>query len=188
MEDNLFTEFIVLSSKLRKGYRESLGKKDIHWEEVLKSIVTDIPDFFRNIYDNVSGTKRSIQEQELFDFIPGYRLIHILELESENNVLKERTKWDDQIQKVIPFLANYSSDYICYVKMADGKECVVSIMHDSPDVVVMHSNTARFLETICAFYKDGVYYLDDDGYLDYDFDKQGKIGAKLNQNIDYWNE
>jgi hypothetical protein len=49
-------------------------------------------------------------------------------------------------------------------------------------------NSIRFPETICAFYKGGVYYLDDDGYLDCDFDKQGKIGAILNQDIDYWIE
>ena len=185
MENTLFTEFIALSSRLRKEYPKSLGEKDIHWEEIFRTITTNIPDFFRTIYENVSGTRRNIQKQELFDFIPGYRLIHILELENESNVLKNM-KWDKQNQKIIPFLANYSSDYICYAKM--GKECVVSIMHDSPDIVVMHNDTFKFFETICAFYKDGVYYIDDDGYLDCDFDKQGKIGAKLNQDITYWTE
>ena len=70
--------------------------------------------------------------------------------------------------------------------MIDGTENVASITHDDPKLTLMHVNSEKFLETLCEFYKSNVYYLDSDGYLDYDFEKEGEIGAKINKNIDYW--
>jgi hypothetical protein len=35
-------------------------------------------------------------------------------------------------------------------------------------------------------YADGIYFLDADGYLDYDFDKEGAIGARLNPGCEWW--
>ena len=43
-------------------------------------------------------------------------------------------------------------------------------------------------ETIIAFYTENVFYLDDDGFLDYDFEKEGVIGAIHNPDIEYWLE
>jgi hypothetical protein len=50
----------------------------------------------------------------------------------------------------------------------------------------MHNTGEDFLRTISAFYVYDVYFLDEDNYLDYDLEKEGIIGAKLNQGIDYW--
>ena len=132
-----------------------------------------------------------MKEQEFMDFIPGYRLIHIQELENEYNAFLHMGALDDmceaQITAAIPLLADYSSCYICYVKKRDNTEAVFSF---SPDggFVEMHSSLEKFFESIIAFYREDVYFLDDNGFLDYDFEKAGVIGAKCNPGIKYWVE
>ena len=52
----------------------------------------------------------------------------------------------------------------------------------------MHDSVELFFKTIIAFYTQDVFFLDKDGYLDYDFEKEGIIGAAYNPGIDYWIE
>jgi len=188
MSYNLFKEFIFLSKKIREEYPMSLGEKNSNWEEVCRSIDVDIPVLFQAIYSRVSGTKKDIKQQQLMDFIPGYQLIHISELVNENikfnNVYGFNNDFKDL--KLIPFLTNYSSDFVCYGKMNDGREVVGTIMHDDQQFTPMHDSVEKFFETICEFYKKDVYFLDADGYLDYDFEQEGVIGAEINPSIDYW--
>lgn len=187
MLSDLFEDFMFLSMRLREEYPESLGEKSDNWEEVLHLLDNDIPKLYQVIYGRVSGTLRAIEKQELMDFIPGYRLIHINELSNEearfSSIYKDRNA---KVKKVIPLLVNYSSDYICHCKMMDETENIASITHDDPKFTLMHESSEKFLETLCEFYNSNVYYLDSDGYLDYDFEKEGEIGAKINKNIAYW--
>ena len=149
------------------------------------------PEIFREIYSIFAGTRRNIEDQKLMDFIPGYRLIHIEELEAEYDALVRMTDfhgiYENQIKIVIPLLADYASDYICYVKKQNNTETIFTY---SPDggLVEMHNSLEAFFETIIAFYKEDAYFLDDNGFLDYDFDKTGVIGEKHNQGIRYWTE
>ena len=190
MLTNLYKEFLDLSARLRNNYPVSLGNKKENWQDIVSLIDLNIPKLYQVIYSNVSGTKRDIREQELMDFIPGYRLIHIDELLDEkknlDNIMVDYKSTDYEI--IIPLLANYSSDFICYIKTANGEEKVVSLVHDDCELVLMHDSVEKFLETICEFYKENVYYLDDNGYLDYDFIKEGEIGVKINEGISYWVE
>lgn len=190
MLTNLFKEFLDLSAIIRNNYPESLGNKKDNWKEVISLIDTNIPKLYEVVYGSVSGTKRDIREQEMMDFIPGYRLIHIDELFDEkknlDNVMMDQKSIGYKI--VIPLLANYSSDFICYTRMDNGQEKVASLVHDDCQLILMHDSVEKFLETICEFYKEKVYYLDDEGYLDYDFIKEGEVGAKINKGVSYWVE
>ena len=51
---------------------------------------------------------------------------------------------------------------------------------------IVHNYISSFWKTIIAFYDENVYCLDEDGYLSYDFYKEGEIGRKYNFGIDYW--
>lgn len=184
--DELFEEFLALSTQLRSGYLKSIGEKNDSWIDLFHEISDDIPELFRVIYSKVSGTKRGIREQALMDFVPGYRLIHICELGEESAGLNEM--YHDKAQTVIPFLANYSSDYICYCRTNLGNEYIGAISHDNPEMELMHETVRKFFETICAFYKRNVYFLDSDGYLDYDMESEGEVGAEINSDIPYWME
>jgi hypothetical protein len=190
MIENLFKESLRLAGLLRHQYPKSLGIKMSNWEDIFIYLNKPIPKIFRVIYSNVSGTERDIEEQELMDFCPGYRLIHISELIEESNKLRniliDEKLYDNEV--VIPILGNYSSDYICYYKNNDGEEMICSLRNDSGELIVIHSAPEKFLETVCEFYKQGVYFLDSDGYLDYDMEKECLVGSLINHGITYWNE
>lgn len=80
MIEQLFIESMKVAAQLREQYPKSLGKATSNWEEVFQELAQPIPELFRAIYSNVSGTRRDIAEQEWMDFCPGYRLIHVSEL------------------------------------------------------------------------------------------------------------
>ena len=191
MIKELLIEFISLSDKLRCGYKDSLGVSYQAWEQIITNMNQSVPEIFREIYSRFAGTHRNTEQQKLMDFIPGYRLIHIEELEDEYSALSRMMESYDlhknRIEVVIPLLADYSSDYICYVKKRDNTEAIFTY---SPvdGLVEQHSSLERFFETIIAFYKENVYFLDDDGFLDYDFERAGVIGEKYNPGIRYWTE
>ena len=122
------------------------------------------------------------------DFIPGFRLIHVDELQSEKKTLDAILAGRDisTYGVMLPLLANYSSDFVCYLKTNTHDEQIGLVMHDNDSVDIMHSSIGDFLSTLCAFYEKGVYFLDEDGYLDSDFDKEGEIGCALNNGLEYW--
>lgn len=191
MIDNLVMEYFSLSEKLRNGYRESLGIANPKWNEILSQTLPIVPKVFQSIYRNVSGTYANIENQKYMDFVPGYRLIHITELGKEYCALSQMLVADDicrsKIEPLIPLLADYSSCYICYAVINNNAEV---IFHYSPTegLQKMHTSVESFLKTIIAFYLNGVFYLDKDGFLDYDFEKEGSIGAEYNPGVDYWIE
>ena len=190
MLEDIFKESLDLSSKLRPEYPPSLGSKFGKWEDAFKNLNLPIPELFVAIYNNVSGTKRSVKEQQLMDFVPGYRLIHISELIGEKDNL-DSIMTNQQLaasEIVLPLLANYSSDFICYYINSKGEERICIMMKDSGELIVMYNSPERFLETVCEFYRQGAYFLDTDGYLDYDMEKEGVIGASMNPGINYWTE
>lgn len=191
MTKGVFNEFLFLSDKMRKGYINSLGNAIPTWENYLAKITSATPEVISVIYEKVSGTHRDISTQKYLDFVPGYRLIHIEELEREYHILLQRLEFDDvckaRIEMIIPLLADYSSCYICYAKTTDNCE---GIFHYSPEdgLLKMHDSVELFFKTIIAFYTQDVFFLDKDGYLDYDFEKEGIIGVAYNPGIDYWIE
>ncbi|WP_079508789.1 hypothetical protein [Mesobacillus jeotgali] len=88
---------------------------------------------------------------------------------------------------IVPFLANYSSDFICYVEDKFDKGYISLFLHDDPKLIIMHRSPIKFLKTINEFYKKNVFFLDEDGYLDLKWDKEGKLGLALNPDAEYWN-
>lgn len=186
---NMLYEFIGMSDKLRKGYKASLGSPVKSWEQTLSKMISPVPDFFKAVYNSFAGTPEDCEDESLYDFLPAYRLIHINELK-KNKLLLDEWIADDEftespVEIVIPFLTDYDSNYICYVKTQDGAEHIFSYTADE-GMIEMHRSIKDFLNTIIAFYKEGVYFLDDDGYLDYDFDKEGEVAQKFNPDTEYW--
>lgn len=191
MIDDLVVEYFSLSEKMRNGYIDSLGIANPKWNEILSQTIPFVPEVFQSIYKNVSGTYKNIENQKYMDFVPGYRLIHITELEKEYCALLQILAADNifrsEIRTIIPLLADYSSCYICYALINNNEEM---IFHYSPTegLQKMHTSVELFFKTIIAFYINGVFYLDRDGFLDYDFEKEGVIGTEYNPGVDYWIE
>lgn len=180
-----FQEFLSLSAQQRPDYFASLGKGSD-----AGNLQVELPELLKAIYSTVSGTSSDVEEPNLIEFIPGYRLIHIDEYEQEMKVLagilEEKGHHPEGV--IFPILTNYGSDFICYYKNADGIERVCDLMHDYGDLIVMYESPEKFLETLCEFYKQEVYFLDEEGFLDCDLIKEGEVGAALNPEAKYWSE
>ncbi|WP_339268839.1 hypothetical protein [Paenibacillus sp. FSL R5-0470] len=183
-----FQEYLKLSADLRPEYIASLGKGDN--EAKITAIFPEAPELLKAIYNTVSGTSSEEEEPSLIEFIPGYRLIHINEYEAEMKILAGilEEKGHQVDGAILPILTNYGSDFICYYKSADGVERVCDLLHDFGDLIVMYESPEKFLETLCEFYKQEVYFLDEEGYLDCDLVKEGEVGAALNPDAKYWSE
>ncbi|ULO09092.1 SMI1/KNR4 family protein [Paenibacillus sp. 19GGS1-52] len=184
MLKELFNEFIEFSIELRPEYPESLGKATDDWMEVFNGLA-EIPKLFEVIYSSVQGTKRETENQKLMDFIPGYRLVHIEEFVEAKENLDIQSFWPKDAL-VLPLLVNYSSDYFCYVENFEGNSGIYLYMHDEGNLNLVYRSPEKFLKTVIEFYKQHVYYLDDEGYLDYDFQKESTIGGNHNFGVKYW--
>lgn len=186
----LFQEYLELSARLRPGYTASLGRGQREGQPAASDIVPDAPELLQAIYSQVSGTSSDEEEPSLIEFIPGYRLIHIQEYAQEIKVLESilEEKGYSGGGTVLPVLTNYGSDFICYYQSEDGTERICDLLHDYGDLVVMYDSPEKFLETLCEFYKQEVYFLDEEGYLDCDLVLEGEVGAALNPSANYWSE
>ncbi|NQX48300.1 SMI1/KNR4 family protein [Paenibacillus tritici] len=185
-----FQEFLERSAQLRPGYTASLGKATAGGSAAISAYTPEVPALLQAVYDTVLGTDSTEEDPSLLEFIPGYRLIHIGEYGREMNVLSGilQEKGYTGHGVVLPLLTNYGSDYICYYRSEEGVERVCDLLHDYGDLVVMYDSPEKFLETLCEFYKQEVYFLDEEGYLDCDLVTEGEVGAALNPDAKYWSE
>lgn len=175
-----FNVFLSKSENLRNGYVKSLEMADENFNTKWLEHFRYVPAFFEEIYNVCDGTKQDISEQEFFDFLPGYRLMQIDEiLNSYEQTFKNWSEYDI----IIPFLTDYSGCYYAYAVNND-KECIVFLADGGLELI--HSEINDFWNTIVAFYDENVYFLDEDGYLSYDYEKEGEIGRKYNKDISYW--
>lgn len=184
MLEELFKKFLALSEEMRKGYISSLGKSD---NDYLQKLGDTKIELLKIIYKNVSGTHYEIEDQKYMDFLPGFLLIHI----------DEYTKQKDNLSKIIgkggssffPILVNYSSDYYAIKASATGDDLgIFMINHDESEQILVYKSAKYFLETICANYTEKVYDLDDDDYLNMDFDKEYEIARSINPGISFWED
>lgn len=180
-----FNKFLELSNSMRPEFKGSLGVKRDYWKDIIEIYSFEIPEIFKAIYSSVSGTKRDLENQSLFDFIPSFRLIHIDEFPEEKLIVDNINNKTNCL--ILPILADYSSNYICYVRnVFTGEEEIVALFQDEPSPILMHKSPENFLETICQFYLKDVYFLDEDGYLDYNVTKEGYVGELFNEGVKYW--
>lgn len=178
--EQLIKDYYNKSEELRKGYLNSLGSVNYELLAKFKENMTDISEMFVDIYSISNGTESDINEQRFFDFIPGFRL---MQLEEVINNYKKMSLISELYDIIVPFLIDYAGCYFAYGK----KEKVENIIYISEDgIEVVHSSVKDFWITINAFYDEKVFFLDEDGYLAYDFELEGIIGKRLNPQIEYW--
>ena len=177
---NNFDVFLCKSEKLRKGYVKSLETVDVNFGKKWLKHFAYVPTFFEEIYSVCNGTKQDISEQNFFDFLPGYRLMQVDEiLDSYEQTFKRLSEYD----KIIPFLTDYAGCYYAYA-INKGEESIVLLTDEGIEVI--HSTISDFWDTIVAFYDENVYFLDEDGYLSYDYEMEGEVGKRYNNDVSYW--
>lgn len=101
--------------------------------------------------------------------------------------------WDTNYKpgkKLFPFLQDSSGD--CYwVDLNEGSDNYNKVFWtntypESPAYQFISLRT--MFETIAEGYQNNIFYLDEEGYLDLDYDAWGLLCKKLNPDIKYWDD
>lgn len=176
----LFEQVVKKAISQRPNMEEAIG----YYAKVSEHLVTTdtfLPPVLSNMYRIVTGTLASIEDQSVMDIIPGLRLIHHAELQNET---KKFTDMYTDLMFHVPFLADYSSCYVT-VNTYDGAIYRVAPEYGTSKVAL---SLDAFWETVLTCYQNGAFFLDDEGYLDFDFEAEGRIGLRMNPNCEYWME
>lgn len=140
-----------------------------------------VPSVVSSIYRIAAGTLADIDDQSVMDLVPGLRLIHASELAIEMVKFKESYP---AFNDYLPFLADYSSCYMA-IDLTDGGVFRVAPEYGTSKVA---SSLEAYWQTVLACYNEGAFFLDVEGYLDFDFEREGQIGARINAYCEYWIE
>ncbi len=179
---NLFDEYLRLSESVRRGYVATLGQPDPAALSVLEEAVGgEVPALLQTIYTTVEGTNVNEVEDSLFDFIPGFQLIHLHDWAKEYRLLKEEFGKD-----FLPVLAGEEGAY--YALDAATGEVLILFLDEFKLQDVIFEDAEHFLQTIIANYNEKVYFVDEDGWLDFDDDEEVRVARRLNPNVSYWEE
>jgi hypothetical protein len=179
--EKIFDALLVEAEKLRPGFQSSLGDGDL---TLVARVDHRLPNVIKAIYDKIYGTKHDPEQQVFFDFIPGFRLVDILGLVGGVNKYMQASS--DGGYKYCMF-ENYSNDFVVFEYDADNNSTGVFKLRNDDDQELICDTDIVFFEMILSLYKEKAYFVDSDGFLDYDFDKEGMIGKKFNPSVEYWN-
>jgi hypothetical protein len=175
----LLREVIELASRSRSGLADAIGLRRPGGSGEAGREDVRVPGGLQSIYAVAEGTRRDIPDQSLMDIVPGYRLVHQDELEEMRRSF--HAAWPD-LEAQVPFLADYGG---CYYLLgtADG---TVGHLDREGGFTRVASSLEAFWNTVRQCYAGGIYFLDADGYLDYDGEKEGALGARLNPGCEWW--
>lgn len=179
--EELLMAFLRKSDNMRPGYMKSLNDPFSQWGKNYLKFVSPIPELISVVYSNVAGTPYNIKEQRFMDFFPGYLLIEITEYEKNFNELNSIIDKNEE-SKFFPLLRNYSSDFICVHKETGA----IYDFSNHDGLHLIHNTEKSFLETLNLYYENAVFFLDDDGFLDYNIDKQYHVAAAHNPDVPFW--
>lgn len=176
----LFEQVVKKAISQRPSMEEAIGYcAKVSERSVMSDAST--PPVLSNMYRIATGTLASIEDQSVMDIIPGLRLIHHAELQNE---IKQFTDMYTDLMFHVPFLADYSSCYVT-VNTSDGAVYRVAPEYGTSKVAL---SLDAFWETVLACYQNEAFFLDDEEYLDFDFEAEGRIGLRMNPNCEYWVE
>ena len=165
-----FIKYLYVTEQYRPGYKHSVGFAP---GGVSFGTLTPKVELY-SIYSLITGTPSDLDDQKLFDFIPGYKIMTLEDIAASLDRFENKG--------LVPFLSNYSGDFMCVYN-----DAVVSVLHDDPAIVEYSSSVGSFFLTVISMYEEGVFFVGGDGYLDYDFDRELIVGKRLNPNSSYWN-
>ncbi|MEH2218466.1 MAG: SMI1/KNR4 family protein [Nostoc sp.] len=180
-----FINLLEILEKQRPGYTAILGK-GLTDESIKKCIkIHPIPESLIAIYSCVRG--RCYERSNDFDFptylLPGYDLIDIDKVDKVIELLQQVHKdpdcWEWQ-PDMIPFLYGSGGDYYCVRTLSDDQS-VVWVPKDDVLYIICQS-IKDFILIVTECYKQNAYFLDEDRYLECNYDLEEKIIVDFNPN------
>lgn len=176
----LFLQFLSESSKLRPLYLKSLGRADGTYH------IDYLPDSLKDIYLTVNGTDYELEDQTCMDFLPGFLLIHVEEYSYHKDTLNRML---DQNEYYFPFLVDYGSSYYALKSNIHGNDCGVYLISPcEPEPQLLFHSMGQLYQFGIICYEQNAFKIDEDGYLDVDFDLKFEIAQNICSDISYWSD
>lgn len=169
-----FEVFITFAVSQRPKFKSAIG-----YEAQAPDVSTPAPLLL--MYSVVAGTLKSIEDPAVMDVVPGLRLIHRGELTDETARFRETY---NKLDTHIPFLADDSSCFVS-LDLEDGSVYRVAPEYGTSKLA---DSLEAYWDTVYECYKTKAFFLDAEGYLDFDFEKEGEVGARINPGCEYWFE
>jgi hypothetical protein len=176
-QQNLIDSLLDELKAKRPDYVQSLGK-GLTMDQISSLLsFSPVPDELFAIYMNLCGTAiyhspPKYRDSRYWDFMPGYGLISIYDLQEEFNFLlsmKQEISSYPWKPDMIPLLKDFSGSYYCLRNLHNNHSIV------STDPVIgnleIFPNLWQFIRAITQCYRQNIYYIDEDGWLDCDDDE-----------------
>lgn len=173
---------VVLLKRLRPG-REAVSVLD-----TLAARALSAPPALVEILECHDGTDANgevtLDEIHLF---PGFYLLSFPDAVSNYDAFLESARWD---RAWFPVFANGGGDFYAVV-CDDAREDYGSVVHfriEDSDHPIEFASLESMLQTLATAFDRGVFYVDDNGYLEMDDVKFAALAASLNDDVPYWSE
>ncbi len=155
-----------------------LDGSDIVYNKILKDTGLKIPNELVELYKICQGSAiKTGDKLDDFHFFPGFYFIPIERAIFFYNNYKDDKRWN---KNWFPIFANGGGDFYCVNCSDEDKSPIIEFMLDY-DIEVVHESVTNMLKTIDTCYKNEIYYLDDENYLEMDYDKEEIIRKKINE-------
>ena len=186
-----FRTLLEIIEQQRPGYTAKLGT-GLSDKEIEKRIkIHPIPEDLFAIYSIVKGGDFTDEDMYSTDFIVGFYLISLNRINAVIELLEEiyNKYLDDTFWQpdMIPFLGNDCGDYYC-VRTLPNDQSVVQIMKGSPNIWVICQSLEDFILIVTECYQQNVYFVDEYGDLECQWDLLEEIIVKFNPNYYSQNE
>lgn len=167
----------------------------VEWEAKLQF---ELNDELKELYGLVNGTKNDNKTPSgLLGLIPIHVLLSFEDaFEYYKNTIDYTdifTHWDTEIKpgkKLFPFLEDGAGN--CFwvdlnMKTENyGKIFWTNTYGESPDY--LYGSLGNFFHIISESFENGIMFLDEEGYLDCDYEAFDDLSAEYNSDLDYWQE
>ncbi len=169
---------------LQKNNRDTMlnrlldGSNDNIYRKIFKKTTLEIPNELIELYKISLGVNINEGDKlNRFHFFPGFYFMAIEESILDYNIFKNDSRWN---KNWFPIFANGGGDFYCVDCSDKNKSPIVEFMLDYDDEVV-HDSILNMLKTIDQCYKEKVYYVDDENYLEIDdYKKENSIRKRIN--------
>jgi cell wall assembly regulator SMI1 len=128
-------------------------------------------------HDGTDATSGAILDD--LHLFPGFYLLTLADAAATYEAFEDDPRWD---RSWFPILANGGGDFFTVV--CDEFGGVVRFRIEDSEHPVEYSSISKLLETIAAAFENGVFYVDDRGYLEMHDDVFAALASRLDGDVD----
>lgn len=160
------------------------GLSDAQIDQRIQSLPFALPQSLREMYRWHNGQR---DNQPFFSHYTFFPLEEALEeyLLARETAAESGKEWQPGWFPVFGFQGDF---FLLDLSQSQGLSPVYLYLSDETEVPIWYESLEQMLKTLCVYFEQGAYYLDEDGLLLEDFELSEQIRLRLNRNVDYYAE